>query len=179
MRSEEFQAHLNRLSGQFKNAYGTERAKLVWNEVKDFDARWFSDLVDQFIGELAHAPLLPAFREAAAKERERLYKIRAQREEREAKNVMSGGSIQGDDAKTVFGMLIKRMNNELSDEDFVQCQKMLSGVADSGGRGSVLCKTCDDSGLAYTTDGAYEFGWRCFCLKGQQDTRNFPTIGRN
>jgi hypothetical protein len=67
-----FQRQINRLTEQFgKGAYGTERAHIIWKAVKDLPDAWMEGVVDRFIGESRHAPLLPEFREEIAKERER------------------------------------------------------------------------------------------------------------
>lgn len=71
MNQQEFQNQMNRLAETFgKAAYGTERAKLIWREVKDLGAHWLERVVDEFIGGRS-APLLNEFRDAIAKERER------------------------------------------------------------------------------------------------------------
>jgi hypothetical protein len=72
----EFSQQLNRLQETFgKSAYGTERVKLIWKEVKDLAPDWFASVVGGFIGTLRQAPLLPDISERASQERERLWRI--------------------------------------------------------------------------------------------------------
>lgn len=80
MNQQEFTQQLIRLQENFgKTAYSTERAKLLWGEVKDLAPDWFIGVVDDFIGSLRHAPLIPDFAEQASMERERLRKIEKDR----------------------------------------------------------------------------------------------------
>lgn len=75
MTAQEFQRQIGRLVETYgKEAYATERCKLIWREVRDFDAAWWEQTVDHFIGDCRFPPLMPEIREKASFERERIYR---------------------------------------------------------------------------------------------------------
>jgi hypothetical protein len=84
MTQREFETNMNRMREEWKNVYGTERCKLIWKEVKDFDGMWWERTVDQLIGDFLKPPMLPEIREKASIERERVYRTNKERQRREA-----------------------------------------------------------------------------------------------
>ena len=90
MTQGEFTHQISRLREQFgAQAYGTERAKILWQEVKDFSDHWFKRVVDELLGCCRHAPLMPEFREHISRERERMREIEKKRHRQEAHEFMS------------------------------------------------------------------------------------------
>lgn len=76
MTEQEFQTQMVRLSNCYgKAAYNNERSALIWKEVRDFPAHVFRTMVDNFIGNLRQAPLLPEVREAISRYRESSWAI--------------------------------------------------------------------------------------------------------
>lgn len=74
MNSIQFTGQFNRLIETYgKKAFPEERNKLIWKQLADMDADWFTRLVDKMIGDLRHAPMLADFRDAANRERKRLF----------------------------------------------------------------------------------------------------------
>ena len=67
MTENEFRTQMTRLIETFGKApYGTERVKLLWNEVSDMPDYYFEKCVSSWIGAMRQAPLLGEFRDAAA-----------------------------------------------------------------------------------------------------------------
>lgn len=75
---------MERLINTFgKNAYGEERTKLIWREVKGFSFYWWQKTTDHLILECRQAPLLEQFGPLIAEERERLWKIQKKIKQKE------------------------------------------------------------------------------------------------
>ena len=93
MTTMEFNAEMGRLIQQYGVAsYSEARIKVIANEVKDFDVKWWRKAVDKFLGECRYAPLIPDIREAAALERERMYYTRKQEQSKQAEEFMDSYS---------------------------------------------------------------------------------------
>lgn len=71
MTLDEFNQQLSRLAGQWKSAYSTERARLIYKTVQSLTVHEFSFVVDRFLGYRKEAPLVPEFAEECAKIAER------------------------------------------------------------------------------------------------------------
>ena len=71
MTEHEFQSGMSRLMGQWGNAYGPDRVKLIARELRGLNASTWERLVDRLLGECRQPPLLPEIRDALARERER------------------------------------------------------------------------------------------------------------
>lgn len=170
MTGDQFQIQMNRLAEQFgKTAYGTERARLVWLEVKDFDVNWFARLCDSFLGYERQAPLLDRFAEAASKERERVYQIEKARNTRESEHAMNS-IYSALDVQTICKNITSRVAGEMTDQDFAAFKKMLVV------QGSNICLACGDSGAIVATHREHNtfHTFRCMCRAGHVDTRSYP-----
>jgi hypothetical protein len=132
VRADQFQSQMNRLVEQFgKQAYGTERCKLIWQVVQDLELAWFTGIVDQFIGECRLPPLMPEFRDAIAKERERLWKIQKQQNEKDAQAFFEG-TYDAEDTRTICQTIVKRLTKGVPDEDYANFIKLLNQAAQKG-----------------------------------------------
>lgn len=174
-----FQLHVGRLVNNYgKVHYSEERVKLLWREVQHLSPEWMERTVDRFIGESRYAPLLPEFREEAAKERERNHSMDRQRSENDAKRFFRVTSIQGDDLQMIMSGIIRRISGDLSDDDFAAIQRLLASVAASKTSATSSCRLCHDEGTLIVNQGGYECIFKCSCPKGSMDQRHFPVWGQ-
>jgi len=133
---QQFQIQMNHLSENFgKAAYGTERVRLLWREVGSFSAAWFEGVVSKMIGESRYAPLLPEFREACAKEREKNWVAEKRENESDAKAYWMS-SYHPDDVKALCTAIKRRAIGAMSDQDWEAFMRGLNAVAES--KGTVL-----------------------------------------
>lgn len=122
MNFAEFSVQMDRLVNQFgKNAYSEERVKLIWRDINHMSAFWFQLFVDRAIGEMATAPLLPAIREAVARERERI--ARAERELEPEEDFKS--SFSEDERHMMIQTIIGRVQGRVSDQHWEAFLKIL------------------------------------------------------
>lgn len=171
----EFQTQMNRLSETFgKQAYGTERAGLIWREVKDFSGAWLERTVDDFIGAMRHAPLLPDFANAVSAERERTWKREKAQHSKEAEYAMKSLYSSGD-LSMICKTITSRIEGEMPDADFGKFLKMINSAPVT----ELSCRTCDGSGLVFDKDErGYEFVFRCFCREGEKKPKVYPVYVR-
>ncbi len=159
MTPNEFQVQMNRLVETYgKPSYGTERARLLWLEVKDFDARWFARVVDRFIGDSRQAPMLSDFRAAAESERSR----KSSRHEEAALDLVES-SLRPEDVHSVMEVITRRIQGRASDAEFEALKKFLS--ANASGNPSPVCQQCDGIGHRFVSDGKYESAIHCECRR--------------
>lgn len=173
----EFTPQMDRLINTFgKSAYGEERTKLIWREVKDFSGAWWEKSVDQLILSSRQAPLLEQFGPLIADERERLWKIEKKKHAQEAKDFFRS-SYGPDDVGTICKTIVKRIQGEVSDSDYSTFQKMLNNVAASNPNKNsrTNCRGCEDSGLIFHRDQEnYEWIYRCRCHAGMRQPQTYP-----
>lgn len=128
MTSEQFQTQVNRLCETYgKNHYGTERARLIWNEVRDFSNEWFARIVSELISKERLAPLIDKFREAIAAERDRLWKLNKIDNAETAKNWTE--VFTGEDKKMLCDGIVKRMTGRMTDQEFQCLLKMIENAS--------------------------------------------------
>lgn len=134
MTEQQFQTQLNRLTENFgKTAYGTERARLIWREVQHFDAHWFANQVDEWIGNLRQAPLLEEIRKACSIERERAREREKKQHAQEAEDWMSGQVFDDEIKREICQMINKRMMKLVDDDTW---NKFVPGIHKlAGGKG--------------------------------------------
>lgn len=126
MSPQEFQTQVNRLSDTFgAHAYKTERTKMLWQDVRDFDAKWFEKLVGGLIASSRQAPLPNDFADAISWERERLWKIEKAQNSEDAKD---WGKYAPEDKRTICAMIQKRMAGGVKDEEWGQFVSVLKGA---------------------------------------------------
>lgn len=124
MTEQEFAPQISRLSETFgKTAYGNERVRLIWREVETFRMPWFRDLVDAMIGTFRQAPLVPDFREAGLRERERIWQENKREESKQVKEWVSQFSKEDD--KLMAQTILRRLNRTISDSDWASFLQML------------------------------------------------------
>lgn len=119
-----FKHQMNRLADTFgANQYKTERVQVIWKAVKDLSDAWLTKTVDYFVGYFRQAPLMQEFEEEISKERERLYRLERETEEREAKQFMSHYS--GQDIQTICSQIRDRVVGKMPESDFNSMLKLL------------------------------------------------------
>lgn len=124
MTENEFAPQMNRLAETFgKQAYGTERVRLVWREVETFRLPWFRELIDSMIGSFRQAPLVPDFREAGLRERERIWQEAKREESQQVKEWVSAFSKEDD--QLMAQTITRRLNRSISDSDWASFLQML------------------------------------------------------
>lgn len=127
MREADFQLQMGRLERQF-GKFGTERATLLWREVKEFSELWLAKVIDGLIGDCRQTPLVSDFREEIARERERLYRIEKAQHAREAKDFFEG-KYQPEDKRMICQGIRKRLLGQMSDQEFSSFMSMLNSGA--------------------------------------------------
>lgn len=167
---------MQRLAETFgKQAFGNERAALVWREVKDFDPFWFRRVVDGFIGDSRQAPLVSDFSNAASEERERVWKIEKAQHAKDAKAFFNS-TFSDDDRAMMIGAMIKRMMKQMPDSEWVTFTGMLQETVKLSQ--PVRCAVCEDAGILFETNASGVTSiLKCTCEAGKKDRRRFPVIG--
>lgn len=176
MTPQDFQTQMSRLTETFgKTPYGTERVKLLWNEVKDFDARWFERLVSRFIGDCRQAPLLSEFREAASRERERIHDEEKRQEQNETFRALKG-HLAGEDVSMVVQTIKGILSGQLGEKERNGLREMLAAqVRYSDSLSPPDCRHCADVGLQFVENGVHAPSvLTCSCERGRADPRAFP-----
>jgi hypothetical protein len=177
MRPDEFQSQMGRLVAQFgKSQYSDERTKLIWREIKDFSLNWWERTVDHLLLTCRQAPLHAEFGELIGRERERLWKTEKKEHGQDAKDFFQS-SYQPEDKKALCQTIIKRLQGNVSEEDYSSFQKMLNNVAASNPNVSQMrkCRQCDDSGFIFHRDQEnYEWVYRCTCNSGSSKPKAYP-----
>lgn len=126
MTQQEFIRQMNRLISVYGVAfYAEERRKLVWNEVGMLPDATVTRIVDSMIGSLRQAPLLPEFREYAAREREKAWLAEKKLRADDAKEFWSG-SLMPDETREICQIIKKRLLNQVSDKDWTTFMKGIS-----------------------------------------------------
>lgn len=165
MNEPQFQAQMSRLIETFGvAAYKPERVRLIWREVNQRSAEWFTRLVDRFVGSSRQAPLLPEFRDAAAEEAEREWASQKRTHAKEAFEAMHY-KFGADDKRTLAEMIQSRLNGK-SDDAFWEA--FLGGLKTNT---LVHCRGCDDVGLIwYEGENATQWPYRCTCAAGARQS---------
>lgn len=180
MTQNDFQVQMNRLTETFgKAAYGTERLKLIWLELRDFDVSWFERVVSRFIGDSRQAPMLTDFRELASRERERAREGEKKRESNATVQALRG-HLAGDDISMVVGSIKNMIVGKNGDAERNGLREMLvAQVRHSDSMSPPECHDCAGTGLIFKDDGVNApWVYRCDCFRGHADPRAFPMIRR-
>lgn len=116
MTQEQFAQQMARLSQQWKSAYSTERARLIYRTVQALTVQEFSFIVDRFLGYRKEAPLVPEFADECAKLAERKWQAQKHVDAEQAANFMRENDTLGDDDRShLFEQIKKRARGELDD----------------------------------------------------------------
>lgn len=178
MDERHFRDQVGRLAETFgANHYKPERIKLMWREVKEFDGRWFTGLVDEFIGESRHPPLLPEFREKITIERERLWKTEKQVHEKEAKSFYER-CFPIEEVRQVCKTIIDRILGRVTDSDFWNFVKLLnysSKTQKIPGAYEYECERCQE-GYIFWQEGNGLYVGRCTCSQGQAKPKSMIEV---
>jgi hypothetical protein len=112
MNETHFQAQLDRLKATFgPNAYSKERVALIWREVRHLNEFTFVRIMDELLGSCRHPPLVPEFRDAMARERERACQDQKVMHRRETENAWP------DENQLAFGRMIRENLEEPENDD--------------------------------------------------------------
>jgi hypothetical protein len=113
MKHDEFAKQIDRLIVQFgKQSYSEERAALIWKEMFHIDAHEMEKVVDKFIGEFRHAPLLTDFRDELAKNREQ------KREKDKEREAQPWSALPDDEIRMVMQTITKRSLGQVPDDEW-------------------------------------------------------------
>lgn len=179
MTPEQFHPQMNRLVAQFgKTTYSSERTAMILREVRGIGAEQWEAIVDRFLGESRHAPLMPEIREAIAYVRERSWTNEKRENENDARRFARQFPMEE------IGMICKgiteRIRGEMDDQAFGNTLKILQGAAKLNFR--PVCSLCTDGGVIQAMDrenGGGPVVFRCHCHAGQEDRRAFPIWDRS
>jgi hypothetical protein len=175
MKDHDFQRQIARIESQF-GKFGTERARLLWREVKEFSAEWMEQTIDRLLSESRQIPLPSDFREDISRERERLWKLEKQKNEKDAKEFFHG-TYDAEDTRTICQYIVKRISGGVSDEDYSNFIKHLSEAGRPLKPEKQECITCHDSGYVFVTNEEnYTFTYRCYCEIGKAKAPSYPVF---
>lgn len=129
MTRDEFIKHVNRLASCFgATPFSEERRMLIWAAVKNLSEPWFKATVDNMIGSLRQAPLVPDFVEAARFELNRIHE-ETKRTERGAINERWVSQFTREDERMMADMIRKRLAKQVPDDQWESFLSMLDGMA--------------------------------------------------
>ncbi len=172
MTEAQFQNQMRRLSSQWPNAYGPERAEIIWREVKDCDDKWFASVVDRFIGELRQPPLMQEFREELSRYREKNWHREKEQHRLESEHAIKS-IFDGQWVQSICKDITDRIEGRVSDEIFTDFVRGIGKLA------GVRCRRCGDSGLVWQTDeNKFEWVYRCYCPEGERQSKAIPQVSR-
>lgn len=169
MTQPEFESQMNRLAECYgKTAYGMERTRLIFNEVKSLSSQWMSKVVSDFIGSSRQAPLVKDFQEGATKERERLWDIEKKQERSESIN--SKNYKFGDDERAgIFEAVNARLIGKLNDSAFESFHKGIGKLSWAS------CNYCDQVGYVFLkNESGNDYPHACVCEAGSKKPNKFP-----
>ena len=176
MNQSEFQFQITRIMNTFgKTAFTEERVKLIWSSVKELDDDWFLKTCDHFLATMRQAPLPNDFFESAGKERERLWEIeKANRREESARF----SNMLEKESPMLFEIIKKLGNGAMSEADRKSMLEMISNAAKAAEK--VNCETCEDTGLVFVNkENQAPSVFKCRCVAGKNEKRNYPTYRGN
>jgi len=128
MNHGEFSMQMSRLVANFGDRnYSDERIKLFWREAEPLDITMWKRIVEKFIAECRYAPLLPELREAISVEREYQHEVNKRKYRQEAEEFM-WGKLADDEISFAVSGIVKRMKNEMSEEDWTAHQRILASL---------------------------------------------------
>jgi hypothetical protein len=170
----QFKNQINRLAETFgANVYKPERIKMIWNDVKDLSPEWFARVVDELIGSSRQPPLVPEFREAVSRERERLWAIEKKQHANEATKFFHS-KFSTEDKRWAVQQILRRVVGNMTDHDF---GLFLGGLADGADDAQpVDCGLCEDTGLLWARSKSdnHDHVFKCPCRAGVKDGRRYP-----
>jgi hypothetical protein len=127
-----FTLQMDRLRDRFGDrAYPNSLVGLVWKEVNQFSDRWFECAVDRMIGDARYAPLMPDFREAVAKERERLNDQQKRQHTADSKAFWDG-TYHNEEVATICQTIKRRLKHECPDDEWEGFMRSIQARGVSG-----------------------------------------------
>ena len=118
MIQERFAQQINRLQDQFgRNAFGTERAKLLWREVGGFDDKWFEKVIDSVIANSRSAPILADFSSFISEERERRWRVEKEQHQQDARQFWKMTSTD-EERQLMLHTIRERVKGNIPDQDW-------------------------------------------------------------
>lgn len=177
MEQLEFKTQVQRLASVFGDKYyHAERVKILWDEIKHQDFRWFEKIITKFISDSNNPPAIIDFRTEISIEREKLHNLDKKKFADEARLFFGSSYTQGD-AHNMIAYMIERIKNPNSilDQDWDNFVLMLKNVADESKFNKTQCRVCESTGLVFKTVDDYERVYECQCSWGQSRKANYPT----
>lgn len=127
MNYSKFNEQITRLRSVYgENNFQKEQLRMIWEEVKDFTDEWFKKTVNLMISTMHHAPKVVDFHDQALIERERLGVLEKQERRREAEEFFKS-THHPENQRWMFQTIIKRMNNDLSEEEWQKFTRVIEG----------------------------------------------------
>lgn len=169
MNALEFKAGMDRLYSVFGEMhYPGEIKKLIWDAVKpysdDFLYLTISEMISVF--PINKPPQIADFREAAAKEREKLHERQKAGFRQDADDFFHGSKYADDDRAFFMNSIKKRMLGQMSDDEWTAFMNILNQSKPI----QVGCKNCGGKGVL-VHDG---YAYRCRCPEGDHRKERFP-----
>jgi len=177
MTADEFKFQIERLKTCFNPAaFPAERVKLIWRECGSFEVYEFRQMIDELIADSRYAPTMKEFRAHATKLREKKIRIERDRERQSAQAFFAGQiRFKDEDKKTAMQMIMKRINGEMGDEEWRQCQELLREAA-KGGTRPPRCQLCGDEGEIVAWKNQHQYSFKCDCEAGRALGVKIPVI---
>lgn len=160
----EFSFQMDRLSRNYQGkTYSQDRLDILWAECRGFTVSRFTELITELIGTHRQPPMLKEFREMAAKIRERICY-----DEKQQINKAYDNFLSRDDVDALFTLLRRRLNGEMSHEEFCAQRDILNRTVELAMQGKE--KPCCTDGMisAIKKENGNLFAFRCQCSRGSQ-----------
>lgn len=126
MQMHEFTEQAERLKKAYGgHTYPDERLKVIWEEVCAFEYGFMIATVTEFIGTTIKPPLLPDFRIATAKERERRHQKQKDVYRRDAAEFFYGSRMSDGDRGFAIAGIKRRVLGQMPDAEWDVFSKSL------------------------------------------------------
>lgn len=145
MEQHEFNHEFKRLVQVFGDkAFPSERVNIIWKEVKSISHPAFEKMINFFVGEFRHPPVLSDFLKFMSQLREQAV-FRDKEQLRQDSRDFWAGTYHDDEVKYITGMIKKRMMGQVTDEEYDSFKKDLLRAAEYSEKnqreGVIVCKT--------------------------------------
>lgn len=163
MKPTEFETQIKRLIGVYgEQSFPSDRTKILWGMVHAFEINWFEKICTFFISTRRQAPMVPDFQHEITIHTEKLKEKQISthfNNERFAKN--------REYIKEMISLLSKKINNQISTEEFDGMLKIFSDQVHENSRHiRKVCVYCDDTGFVLYRENGNQYASRCKCSKG-------------
>ena len=128
------------------NNIGSAKIDLYWGELKDFNSRQITSIINTLMGELQFAPTVVQVREKCSQLREKIRQFEREQERRDARDFWEG-TYHSNDVKMIVETIKNRMEGKCDDKTWIEFQEFIKSHGEKSN--PVRCKKCQDTGVYY------------------------------